>query len=214
MREAASPFRTPARREDEMTTAIDQVVANAQGTYTSSVNAGHLSNEGAKIIDNAATEMKEISQAVQSSSGIIEDLGHQSDQITTIVRTIREIADQTNLLALNAAIEAARAGEAGRGFAVVADEVRKLAERTGLSATEVAAMVEKIQNGTHKAVGRTETGVGQARKGVELAGKAGASIIQIGVDYFPRSRGISTLASPRVILRLLGEMASLWRELR
>jgi methyl-accepting chemotaxis protein len=164
---------------EEMTTAIDQVAANAREAYTISVSAGDLSSVGSGIIDNAANEMKEISKAVQSSSVIIEDLGRQSDQITTIVNTIREIADQTNLLALNAAIEAARAGDEGRGFAVVADEVRKLAERTSLSTTEIAAMVDKIQSGAHKAVGSMQTGVQQAGKGVELAGQAGRSITEI-----------------------------------
>jgi methyl-accepting chemotaxis protein len=164
---------------EEMTTAIGLVAENAREAHAITVSAGDLSSERAKIIDDAASEMKEISQSVQSSSVIIGDLGHQSDQITTIVKTIREIADQTNLLALNAAIEAARSGEEGRGFAVVADEVRKLAERTSLSTTEIAAMVEKIQHGTHKAVGSMETGVQQARQGVELAGKAGESIVEI-----------------------------------
>ena len=141
--------------------------------------AGEISNRGSEIIHSAASEMHKISDAVQSSSAIIEDLGRQSDQITSIVNTIREIADQTNLLALNAAIEAARAGEQGRGFAVVADEVRKLAERTSLSTTEIAAMVGKIQTGTRNAVESMQTGVAQAGRGVDLASQAGASIIEI-----------------------------------
>jgi len=116
---------------------------------------------------------------VQSSSTIVEDLGRQSDQITSIVNTIKEIADQTNLLALNAAIEAARAGEQGRGFAVVADEVRKLAERTSLSTTEIGGMVAKIQNGTRSAVSSMQAGVVQVSNGVELANQAGDSINRI-----------------------------------
>jgi len=164
---------------EEMTVSIDQVAENAREAHGISVQTGDLSDKGTHVIHNAASEMNKISEAVQASSAIIEDLGHQSDQITSIVRTIREIADQTNLLALNAAIEAARAGEQGRGFAVVADEVRKLAERTSQSTTKIAGMVEKIQNGTRSAVSSMEAGVKQAGKGVELADQAGASITEI-----------------------------------
>ncbi len=138
-----------------------------------------ISEEGAIVIHNAASEMRKISDAVQSSSQIVEDLGRQSDHITSIVNTIKEIADQTNLLALNAAIEAARAGEQGRGFAVVADEVRKLAERTSLSTKEISEMVAKIQNGTRSAVSSMQAGVHQVSSGVELANQAGNSINQI-----------------------------------
>ena len=164
---------------EEMTVSIEQVTVNAREAHTISVHAGDLSDRGSLVIENAANEMNKISAAVQSSSAIIEDLGHQSDQITSIVKTIREIADQTNLLALNAAIEAARAGEQGRGFAVVADEVRKLAERTSRSTSEIAGMVERIQSGTRNAVSSMETGVKQAGTGVELAAQAGASISEI-----------------------------------
>jgi methyl-accepting chemotaxis protein len=174
--EAASAM---AAAVEEMTVSIDQVAENAREAHGISVQAGELSSRGTGVIQSAAAEMQNISGAVQSSSAIIEDLGQQSDQITSIVKTIREIADQTNLLALNAAIEAARAGEQGRGFAVVADEVRKLAERTSLSTTEIAGMVDKIQNGTRNAVESMQAGVAQAGKGVALADQAGASITEI-----------------------------------
>jgi methyl-accepting chemotaxis protein len=164
---------------EEMTVSIDQVSHNAGEAHGISQEAGAVSERGTVIIQNAAEEMRKISEAVHSSSKIIEELGQQSDQITSIVNTIREIADQTNLLALNAAIEAARAGEQGRGFAVVADEVRKLAERTSLSTTEIAGMVGKIQNGTKSAVASMEAGVGQATRGVDLANEAGQSIVSI-----------------------------------
>jgi len=174
--EAASAM---AAAVEEMTVSIDQVSHNAGEAHSISVQAGELSEHGTGIIQNAAVEMRKIADAVQSSSQIIEELGQQSDQITSIVNTIKEIADQTNLLALNAAIEAARAGEQGRGFAVVADEVRKLAERTSLSTTEIAGMVSKIQSGTRNAVSSMQTGVTQADKGVELANEAGQSIVNI-----------------------------------
>ena len=164
---------------EEMAVSIDQVKENAEEAHGISQEAGILSQDGAKVIHGAATEMRKISEAVQSSSEIIEDLGSQSDQITSIVNTIKEIADQTNLLALNAAIEAARAGEQGRGFAVVADEVRKLAERTSMSTTEIAGMVSKIQNGTRSAVNSMQSGVSQVSNGVELANQAGDSINRI-----------------------------------
>jgi methyl-accepting chemotaxis protein len=164
---------------EEMAVSIDQVKENAAEARSISQDAGQISQEGASVIHNAATEMRKISEAVQSSSSIVEDLGKQSDQITSIVNTIKEIADQTNLLALNAAIEAARAGEQGRGFAVVADEVRKLAERTSLSTTEIAGMVSKIQGGTRSAVSSMQAGVEQVSNGVELANQAGESINRI-----------------------------------
>ena len=164
---------------EEMAVSIDQVKENAGEAHGISQESAVISEEGAAVIHSAATEMRKISEAVQSSSEIVEDLGRQSDQITSIVNTIREIADQTNLLALNAAIEAARAGEQGRGFAVVADEVRKLAERTSLSTTEIAEMVSKIQNGTRSAVGSMQSGVAKVGKGVELANQAGDSIERI-----------------------------------
>jgi methyl-accepting chemotaxis protein len=164
---------------EEMAVSIDQVRENAGEAHGISQEAGTISEEGAAVIHSAATEMRKISEAVQSSSAIVEDLGRQSDQITSIVNTIKEIADQTNLLALNAAIEAARAGEQGRGFAVVADEVRKLAERTSLSTTEIGGMVSKIQNGTRSAVSSMQAGVEQVSNGVELANQAGDSINRI-----------------------------------
>ncbi len=164
---------------EEMSVSIDQVRDNAQEAHSISQESGSISQQGAGIIHGAATEMRKISEAVQSSSEIVEDLGRQSDQITSIVNTIKEIADQTNLLALNAAIEAARAGEQGRGFAVVADEVRKLAERTSLSTTEIATMVAKIQSGTRSAVASMQAGVVQVSNGVELANQAGDSINRI-----------------------------------
>ena len=164
---------------EEMTASVDQVAESAVEAYTISRQSGELSENGTVIIHNTANEVRQIAEAVQSSSDIIEELGHQSDQITSIVNTIKEIADQTNLLALNAAIEAARAGEAGRGFAVVADEVRKLAERTTLSTQEIGNTIGKIQAGTRNAVISMAQGVSQVEKGVELATEAGVSINQI-----------------------------------
>ena len=109
----------------------------------------------------------------------VQELGKNSDQIGEIIQVIDDIADQTNLLALNAAIEAARAGEQGRGFAVVADEVRKLAERTTKATKEIAVMIKKIQNDTNGAVLSIMQGTQEVEKGKELANKAGDSLKQI-----------------------------------
>ncbi len=145
---------------------------SARVAYRISSETDSIASEGASIIEKAAAEMRAIAGNVKLTSERVGDLGHQSDQITTIVKTIRDIADQTNLLALNAAIEAARAGEQGRGFAVVADEVRKLAERTSLSTSEIGAMVQNIQVGTRAAIESMEASLTKADNGVELASSA------------------------------------------
>jgi methyl-accepting chemotaxis protein len=164
---------------EQMTVRIDQVAEHASEAHTSSLENGSLSSKGSEVILQVVNDMRRIAETVNQSSVIIQDLGKQSDEIYTIVQVIKDIADQTNLLALNAAIEAARAGEQGRGFAVVADEVRKLAERTSQSTRVIAEIVGKIQEGTKNAVGSMETGVSQVNGGVELAGQAGEAINRI-----------------------------------
>lgn len=164
---------------EEMTVSINQISDHAREAQEISGNSNELSNRGSEVILKVVRDMKSIAENVHQSSMIIQELGQQSDQIHSIVQVIKEIADQTNLLALNAAIEAARAGEQGRGFAVVADEVRKLAERTTRSTEEIAGMIGKIQDGAKHAVASMDVGVNCVNQGVVLAGQAGDAIHQI-----------------------------------
>ncbi len=164
---------------EQMSVGIDAIAHNAMEAHDFSVEAGTLATEGCRVIDETTADINGLAASVNASSERIRELEQHSKEISSIVNTIREIADQTNLLALNAAIEAARAGEQGRGFAVVADEVRKLAERTSLSTTEIANTVARIQDGTHIAVSSMDQGVEQASRGVEMSGKAGTAIASI-----------------------------------
>ncbi|CAM2917754.1 methyl-accepting chemotaxis protein [Helicobacter burdigaliensis] len=131
-----------------------------------------LTNQGRDIIEKTVENIQEIASIMQESSEKVEQLNRQSEEITSVVQTIKDIADQTNLLALNAAIEAARAGEHGRGFAVVADEVRKLAERTAKSITEITMTINTIKDETSQVVDKTQYSIQKVNSSVELADEA------------------------------------------
>jgi methyl-accepting chemotaxis protein len=164
---------------EELTVSIDRLSENAAEAQVLSQSSNENSIHGASVIQQASTEMHKISTTVKNAANEISDLGKLSEQISSIIQVIQEIADQTNLLALNAAIEAARAGEQGRGFAVVADEVRGLAARTSSSAQEITSTIDKIQNGTHKSVETMTAGVRQVEHGAELSSQAGSAIEDI-----------------------------------
>jgi methyl-accepting chemotaxis protein len=164
---------------EEMTKTIVENSRNASSTADTAKQARMSAEEGGKIVEETVTGMKRIAEVVNKSAVTVKALGHSSDQIGEIIGVIDDIADQTNLLALNAAIEAARAGEQGRGFAVVADEVRKLAERTTKATKEIADMIKKIQSETIGAVSSMEEGTKEVDSGIKLADKAGSSLNEI-----------------------------------
>ncbi|MDR0234019.1 MAG: methyl-accepting chemotaxis protein [Zoogloeaceae bacterium] len=164
---------------EEMTGSIHSVSDNAKETSDLTGQTGQLSQKGSEITQKTINEMQGMQEVVLNSSRIITELGKQSEEISGIVQVIREVADQTNLLALNAAIEAARAGEQGRGFAVVADEVRKLAERTANATGEIRAMIDAIQTSSRAAVDAMHTASERVESGVALADEVGKSITAV-----------------------------------
>lgn len=167
---------------EEITVSIGQAADHAHEARTLALDARNLLERGASVIQRAATGMEEIAGEVGKTSASIQELGQQTERISLIANVITEIAEQTNLLALNAAIEAARAGEQGRGFAVVADEVRKLAERTRTSSQEIAGMIGKIQSGARDSVSAMQHSATQVESGVTLAGEARRLIVEIQAE--------------------------------
>ena len=170
---------TVAATVEEMTVSISHISDNTADVNKSAIDSKHMAEEGEHFAQKTIAEMNKIVENVNQSSIFMQTLDDQSHKIADIVNVIKEIADQTNLLALNAAIEAARAGEQGRGFAVVADEVRKLAERTKLSTQDIAAMIEAIRTGTMQAVESMAQGTVMVNVGMELVGNTGNSMATI-----------------------------------
>jgi methyl-accepting chemotaxis protein len=164
---------------EEMSMTVNEVAHNTTNASDSASQVASDAREGQQVVNQAVLEMRKVAEIVRSSAVIVRNLGAKSEKISEFVNVINDIADQTNLLALNAAIEAARAGEQGRGFAVVADEVRRLADRTVASTKEIRLMVNEIQKETVLAVESIEKGKTEAEVSENLSHQADESLSKI-----------------------------------
>jgi methyl-accepting chemotaxis protein len=163
----------------ELSATVVEISASSRTAASKAESAGTSAREGGKVVEAMVTVITDLADSTTETARKIEQLGKSSDRIGKIVGVIDDIADQTNLLALNAAIEAARAGEQGRGFAVVADEVRKLAERTTSATREIGDMIKMIQDETRNAVQAMQAGSGKVEEGVQSSRRAGESLARI-----------------------------------
>ena len=174
--DVVSQASTVAPAGEEMSATSSDIASNCISAAENAARASEMARDGATVVMGTVKGMERIASRVKETSASVDALGSSSEQIGNIIGTIEDIADQTNLLALNAAIEAARAGEQGRGFAVVADEVRALAERTTRATKEISAMINGIQKETRTAVSSMEEGVQEVARGSIVAAKSGEAL--------------------------------------
>jgi len=186
---------TIATASEEMSATSSDIARNCLYAAESAQKATEQTHNGSQLVQSSSKLMGNIATRVNESAHTVEGLGQRSDQIGAIVNTIEDIADQTNLLALNAAIEAARAGEQGRGFAVVADEVRALADRTTKATKEIAAMIKAIQGETRTAVDSMGEGVDEVKRGTAEAARSGEALEDILNKINDLSMQISQVAT-------------------
>jgi methyl-accepting chemotaxis protein len=193
--EVAAQTGAVATASEEMSATSNDIARNCTIVADASRQSADAAKEGVSVVHETISGMNIIAERVRGTAGTVEALGVRSEQIGDIVGTIEDIADQTNLLALNAAIEAARAGEQGRGFAVVADEVRALAERTTRATKEIGDMIKAIQGETKAAVRAMEEGVSEVERGAVSSRKSGQALEEIMARINEVSDQISQIAT-------------------
>jgi methyl-accepting chemotaxis protein len=193
--QSAESVGAPADAISQMTSSIREAATATHEVNTAGAAAGRAAEKGSLAVRETASGMARIKKAVDTGASVVTNLGAKGSQIGAIVETIDEIADQTNLLALNAAIEAARAGEQGKGFAVVADEVRKLAERSRAATKEIASLIAEVQKGTAEAVAAMKVGSQEVDTGSALAERSAAAL-----DEIAEAVGASNAAVARIAL--------------